>query len=531
MMIIEIIKNKSKRIWAYSILTFVMAVIDLFILITTVYILGHILPEQPSVGYTIFFVSLVLISFFMSTFNNKKIVRLAETIVSETRMVIIQLIRKCELKSFEKIEKIGAFNVITLDTQIIADSILKALRFFISVSLYIGILTYFFMTSRVAFYFTLSIIVIGGYFYSLFFNQSKKLIHEARQKEKELFRATQDIIEGFKEIKTNDQKSDDLFHQCLKVKSAENRKLRVKSEYLLIESNVFSTLIEFGIFIPIVFILPVYNWISHEELIGCVSLILFIPFGLIKDVIPNFVRSGASTERLFEFEKELNQLKKEENCYLTKTSQSYSEIKFDKVCFYHMDQKGVPIFGIKNLSCAFHPGEIVFMIGGNGSGKSTFLKVLTGLYLPFSGHITINGAPAQIDEQRNLFSAIFTDFHLFDRFYGIQNGIDPKKVNDLLQLMKLDHKVSVQNNQFSTTDLSTGQRKRLAMIIAIMEDKPIYVFDEWAADQSPGFRDYFYYQLLPALKQKGKTVIAVTHDQQYFDIADRILELDYGCLR
>ncbi|ETR66800.1 MAG: hypothetical protein OMM_05479 [Candidatus Magnetoglobus multicellularis str. Araruama] len=183
------------------------------------------------------------------------------------------------------------------------------------------------------------------------------------------------------------------------------------------------------------------------------------------------------------------------------------------------------------VSCAFNPGEIVFMIGGNGSGKSTFLKVLTGLYLPFSGHITINGAPAQIDEQRNLFSAIFTDFHLFDRFYGIQNGIDPKKVNDLLKLMKLDHKVSVKNNQFSTTDLSTGQRKRLAMIIAIMEDKPIYVFDEWAADQSPEFRDYFYYQLLPALKQKGKTVIAVTHDQQYFDIADRILELDYGCLR
>jgi len=139
--------------------------------------------------------------------------------------------------------------------------------------------------------------------------------------------------------------------------------------------------------------------------------------------------------------------------------------------------------------------------------------------------------PKLINNAINFFSAIFIDFHLFDRFYGIQNGIDPKKVNDLLKLMKLDHKVTVQNNQFSTTDLSTGQRKRLAMIIAIMEDKPIYVFDERAADQSPGFRDYFYYQLLPSLKQKGKTVIAVTHDQQYFDIADRILEMDYGCLR
>jgi putative ATP-binding cassette transporter len=512
-------------------MTISIALIDLFVLILTIYILNHILPEQPSAGYITLFVSCVIVSFFASIFNHKKFVQIAETIVSEIRMVIIKLIRKCELKSFEKIEKIGAYNVITLDTQIIADSILKALRFFISVSLYAGILTYFFMTSRMAFYFTLSIFVIGGFLYSLFFNQSKRLIHEARQKEKELLGATQDIIEGFKEIKTNDQKSDDLFHQCLKVKSAENRKLRVQAEYLLIESNVFSTLIEFGMFIPIVFILPVYNWISHEELIACVSLILFIPFGLIKDVIPNFVRSGASTERLFDFENELNHLKKEEICFVPKTSQSYSEIKFDRVCFYHTDQKGTPVFGIKNLSCTFHPGEIVFMIGGNGSGKSTFLKVLTGLYFPFSGNITINGAPAQIHEQRNLFSAIFTDFHLFDRFYGIQNGVDPKKVNDLLKLMKLDHKVSVDNNGFSTIDLSTGQRKRLAMIIAILEDKPIYVFDEWAADQSPGFRDYFYYQLLPSLKQKGKTVIAVTHDAQYFDIADRILELDYGVIK
>ena len=530
-MIIDNIKNKSKKIWSYSILSFGTALLDLFILILTVYILCHILPEKPSVGYIILFVSLLIISYFTFIFNNKKFVKIAESIVSETRIVIIELIRKCELKSFEKIEKIGAYNVITLDTQIIADSIIKALKLFIFVSMYIGILIYFFITSRTAFYFTLSIVVFGGFFYSLFINKSKKLIHEARQAEKELFGATKDIIEGFKEIKTNDQKSDDLYHQCLKVKSAENRKLRVKAEYLLIESNVFTTLIEFAIFIPIVFILPVFNWISNEELIACVSLILFMPFGLIKDVIPNFVRSVASIERLLEFENELIQLKKEKNCVVKKNNQSYSEITFNNICFYYTDKKGEPIFGLKNVSCSFHPGEIVFIIGGNGSGKSTFLKVLTGLYFPFSGNITINGAPAKIEEQRNLFSAIFSDFHLFDRFYESKNDINQEKVDDLLKLMDLDHKVSFENNRFSTIDLSTGQRKRLAMIVSIMEDKPIYVFDEWAADQSPRFREYFYCQLLPSLKQKGKTVIAVTHDNQYFDIADRILELDYGSLR
>ena len=170
-------------------------------------------------------------------------------------------------------------------------------------------------------------------------------------------------------------------------------------------------------------------------------------------------------------------------------------------------------------------------MGGNGSGKSTLLKVISGLYYSSTGSVFINGKEIDIAQYRYLFSAIFTDFHLFDRLYGLTQDIDQKKLNNLLKIMELDHKLSYKDNRFTTLDLSTGQKKRLAMVVSMMEDKPIYIFDEWAADQMPHFRDYFYYYLLPDLRNKGKSVIAVTHDDDYYHTADRVLKMDYGHLK
>ncbi|MDO9265020.1 MAG: ATP-binding cassette domain-containing protein, partial [Desulfosalsimonadaceae bacterium] len=132
-------------------------------------------------------------------------------------------------------------------------------------------------------------------------------------------------------------------------------------------------------------------------------------------------------------------------------------------------------------------------------------------------------------QHSHLFSVIFDDFHLFDRCYGLKD-IDPARVKDLIAMMELSDKVSFEDNRFSRQDLSTGQRKRLALITTILEDKPVYVFDEWASDQSPLFREYFYYKLLPSFKAAGKTVIAVTHDERFFHAADRLFKLDYGKL-
>ena len=98
-------------------------------------------------------------------------------------------------------------------------------------------------------------------------------------------------------------------------------------------------------------------------------------------------------------------------------------------------------------------------------------------------------------------------------------------------MLQLDHKVRIEDGAFSTIHLSQGQRKRLALLTSYLEDRPIYVFDEWSADQEPMFREIFYRHLLPGLRAKLKTVVVITHDDRYFDAADRIIELDYGRFR
>jgi putative ATP-binding cassette transporter len=175
-------------------------------------------------------------------------------------------------------------------------------------------------------------------------------------------------------------------------------------------------------------------------------------------------------------------------------------------------------------------GELLYVVGGNGSGKSTLIKVLTGLYPVAKGELLLNGAPldnGDLSVLRRNFSLITGDFHLFSRLYGYEDA-DPALMDGLIERMQLKDKVSFSGGAFTTKALSTGQMKRLAMVAALVEDSAIYVFDEWAAEQDPFFRSVFYTELLPELKREGKTIIAITHDDAYFDQADRIIKLDYG---
>lgn len=192
-------------------------------------------------------------------------------------------------------------------------------------------------------------------------------------------------------------------------------------------------------------------------------------------------------------------------------------------------------FSIGPIDLKVEAGELVFITGGNGSGKTTFAKILCGLYAPDDGEIRLDGTPIT-DETRSWYSqhfgAVFSDFHLFDKLYGHEDLPEVDSVvRSYLEELRLQHKVEVKNGRLSTTSLSQGQRKRLALLTSYVEDRPIYLFDEWAADQEPAFRDVFYYQILPSLKAKGKTVFVISHDDRYYHVADRLLRLDSGCFR
>ena len=187
-------------------------------------------------------------------------------------------------------------------------------------------------------------------------------------------------------------------------------------------------------------------------------------------------------------------------------------------------------FRVGPLNLTIRKSEIVFLVGGNGSGKSTLAMLMLGLFQPQGGSLHLNGMEVSadsLDRYRAHFSAIFADYQLFDTLFGL--GVeDVSKVNVYLRQLRLDDKVSIQDGRFSTTALSSGQRKRLALVLSYLEDRPIYLFDEWASDQDPDFRHFFYTELLPNLKAAGKAVIAITHDDRYFYCADRIIQLQDG---
>ncbi len=148
-------------------------------------------------------------------------------------------------------------------------------------------------------------------------------------------------------------------------------------------------------------------------------------------------------------------------------------------------------------------GELVFITGGNGSGKSTFLRVLSGLYPPDSGEILLDGnrsTTSTRDRYRNLMSAIFFDYHLFRRLYGIPEPA-PGELEPAAGQFRLGDKTGLVDGEFRTLDLSGGQRRRLALIVSLLEKRPILLLDEWTAEQDPEFRRKFYDELLPDLMQ------------------------------
>jgi putative ATP-binding cassette transporter len=260
-----------------------------------------------------------------------------------------------------------------------------------------------------------------------------------------------------------------------------------------------------------------------------VFLYMITPIEALLSAIPSVSSARVALERIEQINADLPV--ERADAATDAAASSFTSIALDGATHRYFREKENEVFTLGPIDLSFHPGEIVYLIGGNGSGKTTLAKMLVGLYKPESGRILLNGKTVDEgawDIYRQHFSVVFSDFFLFDSLLGMRDANLDDKAHDYLKHLQLDHKVSIKDAAFSTLDLSQGQRKRLALLVAYLEDRPFYVFDEWAADQDPLFRDVFYQQLLPELKAKGKTVLVITHDDRYFHLADRYIKLDYG---
>jgi putative pyoverdin transport system ATP-binding/permease protein len=284
-----------------------------------------------------------------------------------------------------------------------------------------------------------------------------------------------------------------------------------------------------------VLVLPRFQAVSQWTLIAYTIVLFQImsPLELLLSSFPVFSRGVASMRKVNQLGLSLDAepAERESAEVLAAANGWWKKLELAGVTHLYRRENQDESFLLGPIDFAIEPGELVFLVGSNGSGKTTLAKLLIGLYSPESGEIRFAGQAVARDllgTYREHFSVVFADFFVFKTLFGIEAGRLDGAARQYLSLLHLDSKVKVEDGALSTVDLSQGQRKRLALLTAYLEDRPIYVFDEWAADQDPMFKEVFYHQLLPELKARGKTVVVITHDDRYFHLADRIVKLDSG---
>jgi putative ATP-binding cassette transporter len=374
--------------------------------------------------------------------------------------------------------------------------------------------------------------LMGGLGYKFFTRKAAGPIAEARLERDTMFRHFRTLTEGIKEIKMNRARSHRFLDLDLPESMQRLRTLNLSAMRHYLVADTWAQLMFFLIMGVMLFALPRLDHIPIESLTGYafVALYAMTPIWGFIGALPTFHRGEAALVRIEEIGLSLNGA----NTDIAPAGERAAAgalIEMDQVTFAYEAVNGSGGFMLGPVDVTVQPGELVFIIGGNGSGKSTFVKLLTGLYPPESGEIRINGQPVT-DETRAIyreqFSVVFSDFFLFDNLTGIGGDDVDTQAATYLTLLGLTHKVSVQNGVLSTTALSQGQRRRLALLAAYLENRPVYVFDEWAADQDPAYREIFYAKFLPELKARGKTVVVITHDDRYFHLGDRVIKLEYG---
>jgi len=459
-----------------------------------------------------------------------------EDALCKVRLRIADKIRHSDLSFMEKLGKPEVFTKLTQETNLISQSALLVTNAMQATVIVFFSMLYIAFLSFNAFVVMVVSVVMAMIVYQYYHHSINEDLRQTALKEEQFFRILEHELDGFKEIKVNRSKSAALY-QDIKQVSDETEVIKVRSGLKFVVQFLFSRIFFNTLLGVLVFILPVFSPTHSIELIKITAAVLFIvgPLEAIASTIPEYSRASMAVKGILDLEKKLDEESAKhatQQKTLDTISECFDKIEFQKLHFQYTDSDGKPTFAVGPLDLTVRQGELLFIVGGNGSGKSTFLKLITGLYYPYAGKIKVDDE--LIDQHsypayRDLFAIIFTDFHLFDKFYGLEK-VDEKRVRAMIDLMELSEKTKFIEGRFTHMNLSTGQRKRLAYIAAILDDKPIYILDEFAADQDPIFRRYFYETLLPDLCNSGKTVIAVTHDDKYFSIADRILKMEYGQL-
>jgi putative ATP-binding cassette transporter len=488
---------------------------------------------NPSVGAFVGFATIALVSTATSGFL---CTYLTQRIGYDLRL---QICRKLLATPLRLTEEIGAHNILaalTQDVSNIISAIVRVPGFCINAAVvfsgfvYLGILSPPMLLVLVVF------IVIAIATYVVPQRYAWRNMCAARDEYSTLVSHFRSLISGAKELKLHRARRMDFLLDVLETSVVSLRRYSFVSESIYVMLSSWRQVLFFVFIGLIIFGMPgVTGQVDLRVLTGYTLTALYIwgPLQSLVGTFPSFTQANISLNQLEKLGLSLSATDTTEATAQSGVQPAWQKLELSGVTHTYYQEREAGNFMLGPIDLTLKPGELIFVTGSNGSGKTTFAKLLCGLYAPESGEIRLDGVPITAenrDDFRQHFSVLFAEFHLFEQLLGLKNpGLDDM-VRDYLIRLQLEHKVEVKEGKLSTTELSYGQRKRLGLLISYLEDRPIYIFDEWAADQDPYFREIFYRKMLPELKARGKTVIVISHDDRYYDVAERRIKLEFGKL-
>jgi putative ATP-binding cassette transporter len=351
----------------------------------------------------------------------------------------------------------------------------------------------------------------------------------ARRAQDEVQTLFSSAIGGVKELQLNRDRAHELLG-ALSTALANNRREAIKGTALILSGTSWGELLYLCLLGLVVFAQPTFLPLSPEMRTATVIAIMFL-LNPLSMILLNTARFGRAAVALRHLEELRGRMPGAPTGGTRDPVRLRPTLQLSSIVHRYGHSEREEGFSLGPIDLTLPAAEIVFVTGGNGSGKSTLGKILSGLYFADQGEIRLDGLPiteGNWEWYRSHFSAVYYDFHLFD---SLPPSIAPEQAAQAatyLEQLGLNDKVRIDAGKFSTLALSSGQRKRLALLCALLEDRPIYIFDEWASDQDAVFRKLFYLEILPSLKQRGKSVFVISHDQEYYGAADRIITLHYG---
>jgi len=478
------------------------------------------------------FLGLVIIALITSIISQVMLIRLSQNAVLELRMRLSRQILASELSHLEQLGSPRLLATLTEDVQAVANSVYVIPFLCIDLAMVLGCLVYITWLSWLVLLILVSLMVVGIGSCQWLLNRGGKLLALAREDQDELFKHLGTITTGVKELKLNYPRRQVFLSRYLQSTANRFRRHNVDGLTLFATTTSWGKLLFFFAIGFLLFALPKLITISPQTLSGYILTFtyLMLPIDNIVSNLPQISKANIALQKIESLGLSLAS-RTEISTVPPVVKSSWKKLQFKGVTHNYYRETEESGFILGPIDLTLYPQEVVFIVGGNGSGKSTLAKLITGLYIPEDGEILLDGESINEDNRewyRQYFAVIFSDFYLFEDLLGLENPDLDIQASDYLKKLQLDHKVKIENGQLSTTALSQGQRKRLALLTAYLEDRPIYLFDEWAADQDPVFKEIFYTQLLPELKSRGKTVLAISHDDRYFHLADRIVKLEYG---